>query len=175
MNVQSFHLFKNTYWHKRFELLDFGHYDFLRPSCPSDSLVAVNNMRTRRRIWLQKRTHIDIGRRAKRVIMVRMIIVEEYGGSEGGIGSARARSMKPSHRPWIKCRRFVRFELRATFRARRVPWKASMAWPGHDSRSETKRQPCDHVDFTLSRIYAWFERNLCTVILMATTIFKSNQ
>ena len=53
--------------------------------------------------------------------MVRMIIVEEYGGSEGGIGRARAKSMKPLHRAWTKDRRFDRFEWRATFRTRRVP------------------------------------------------------
>ena len=42
--------------------------------------------------------------------MVRRIIVEEYGGSEGGIGRARAKSTKPSQRPWTKYRRFTGFE-----------------------------------------------------------------
>jgi hypothetical protein len=42
--------------------------------------------------------------------MVTRIIVEEYGGSEGGIGRARAKSMKPSQTPWSKYRRFDRFE-----------------------------------------------------------------
>ena len=52
--------------------------------------------------------------------MVTRIIVEEYGGSEGGIGRAMAKSMKPSQRPWTKYRRFASFEWRAAFRARRL-------------------------------------------------------
>ena len=52
-------------------------------------------MRMRSRICLEKRTHIDIGRRAKRVAIVRMIIVEEYGGSEGGIAIGRAGEPSP--------------------------------------------------------------------------------
>ena len=52
--------------------------------------------------------------------MVRRIIVEEYGGSEGGIGRARAKSMKPSQRPWKKYRRIARLEWGTAFRVRRL-------------------------------------------------------
>ena len=51
------------------------------------------------------RTHTETGRSANRVNTVTKIIVVEYGGKEGGKGSAMAKSRNPSHRLCMKNRR----------------------------------------------------------------------